>query len=200
MKNKVLKLVAATVLALGCHVPASASTVTLFTDDFNRANSNTVGNGWTESGGVSSVDVAIAENMLRLRHPNATATQAVMSTVGYTDITLDITWAGLPDSEPLDELFVEWRNTANGAWTRAATLSMGSTSFQSRTIQLTGADSSALFQFRLFGDASRADEDEGALVDVVTLNGVVASASVPEPSSLLLLLGAGLALATTRRR
>ena len=196
LKNKALKLAAAAVVALGCHIPASA--VTLFSDTFNRADSSTVGNGWTESG-LAPSSLAIVQNMLQLRDPNAIATHSVVSTVGYTNITLDITWAGLPDSEVLDELFVEWRNIANGAWTRAATLSMGSTSFQSQTIPLTGAEQSALFQFRLFGDASL--NNEGALVDVVTLNGV--AAPVPEPASgLLLVMGAAglLALARLRRR
>ena len=48
--------------------PASALTITA--DNFNRADSNTVGSGWVESGD-SANDVAILTNQLRLRDDQA---------------------------------------------------------------------------------------------------------------------------------
>jgi hypothetical protein len=77
----------------------SASAVTIFSDDFTRANSNTVGNGWLETGGPGNGSgIAIVNNQL-VFSANATLTLTqgtlVLSTAGLTNITLSYDWQGV---------------------------------------------------------------------------------------------------------
>jgi hypothetical protein len=77
---------------LWCVGSASAVTI-LFSDDFNRANNNTVGNGWQEAGGIS-----INNNQLLFDgNGTLTATQGTspLSTIGLTNITLEYDWQGV---------------------------------------------------------------------------------------------------------
>jgi len=68
---------------------APASAVVFFTDDFNRANSQIVGNGWGESESENG-GVRVYTNTLRVRDQNPTTGMAwhIVSTAGYQNITL----------------------------------------------------------------------------------------------------------------
>jgi hypothetical protein len=68
---------------------------TIFLDDFNRANSDTVGNGWVENGGGTS-SIAINSNSLMFNgNATLTATEGTVniSTVGFTNIALSYDWS-----------------------------------------------------------------------------------------------------------
>jgi hypothetical protein len=90
-------------------VRGSASAVTIFSDDFNRAISDTVGNSWTETEGASSsvsivhVTGATGDNQLKLQGSlgnntdldAAVAQLAGLSTASLQNITLSFDFLGL---------------------------------------------------------------------------------------------------------
>ena len=94
MKTWFTTLIAMAIFSL---VSVSASAMTIFSDDFNRANSNNVGNGWSEIEDDNN-DVAIVNNTLRLRDsrflasPDAAVTRSI-DTSGFTSIFVDFDWA-----------------------------------------------------------------------------------------------------------
>lgn len=98
---------AALLLLGGMSTAASATPVTLFADDFNRPDNNTVGNGWFEHAD-DAADIAISQigvggsGAIRLRDdfggdpnlpPRDTDFWHDVSTVGFKDITLEFDWA-----------------------------------------------------------------------------------------------------------
>src|SRR4051794_15006576 len=88
MRSRYLAL--AVISAALCGAGPAAADVIL-SDNFNRADSDTVGNGWVEVGGGSS-DVRIISNQLELAGNgtrSATEGSLTLSTVGLTAITLD---------------------------------------------------------------------------------------------------------------
>jgi hypothetical protein len=75
--------------ALVAAQPAGA--VSIFLDDFNRANSATVGNGWVEGSGI----LVDAYSLLFAGNATLTATQGTLtlSTVGFTNLALSYDWS-----------------------------------------------------------------------------------------------------------
>jgi hypothetical protein len=193
-------------------VAGPATAAVILTDDFNRSEASTVGNGWTETENDSN-DVAIDNNRLMLRDEidgtidAAASRTSGISTVGYTDIVLSYKWARLRGSDTEDVLHVQWRAGPAGTWQDVATHTLGGSGnpFRTEDVSLGAlAEGVADFELRFWTDVS--DEDEGAYIDNVVLSGTLPAesartSSVPEPGTLAL-LGLGLAgiVAVRRRR
>ena len=179
--------------------PAALAGV-IFQDDFDVANRNTVGNGWSEIERNNN-DVAIDNGRLRLRDRqngiDAAASQlAGISTLGLEDIALSFDWSASYNTESNDSLFVQWRVTGASTWTTLMEQALGGSSMQHRVLALglAAADRASL-QFRFYIDVSASNER--VYLDNVTLSGNDRNVAIPEPSTLLLL---GIALLAIRRR
>jgi hypothetical protein len=161
-------------------VRGSASAVTIFSDDFNRANNATVGNGWQEAGGIS------VNNFQLLFDGNATLTAteqgtSPLSTIGLTNITFSYDWQGV-NAESSDTLKAYW-SPDGVTYNLLATHVLSSPGTHSETWNLgVTAENQAgvAIRFVYSGDMG----NDAARVDNVLLTGV---ASVPGP-----IVGAGL--------
>jgi PEP-CTERM motif len=204
-------------LALGSAMSASATPI--FSDDFDRGVSTSVGNGWTEvegTGASAAADVSLVNRtasglvigqqmQLRDNDPQAIASQlSGISTAGYTNIALAYDWAPTNNTESGDFLWVEWRNGSGGLWTGIAHHALlGPAAHTGESMAIAGAGGLADFElrFRVAVDAN----NEGAYVDNVSLSGVSTAPGiandVPEPGSFALAgLGLGLAAFLGRRK
>ena len=160
----------------------SASAVTIFSDDFNRANSATVGNGWVEGSGIS-LD---ANSMLFSGNATLTATEGTLtlSTVGFTNLTLSYDWSS-SGSENDDQLLSFWSQDGGTTLNSLGTHSLNNlNTFVSASFNLPAtaqnlADITLVFRFE--GNMG----NDSARVDNVLLTGV--AAPVPGP-----IAGAGL--------
>ena len=189
-------------MAAACGPFAAASAAPIFADDFNRAVSASVGNGWSETES-DDVDVSIvaragADRQMQVRDddPRGIASQrAGISTLGYASVFLAYEWAPSNNTETGDLLWVEWRDGANGdnPWTAVASHALAGPAGHSAALQeVIGAGDIADFEFRF--RVAVDSNNEGALIDNVVLSGAsltLQPQAVPEPGSLAL---AGLAL------
>jgi hypothetical protein len=199
-----MKLVAAMTVAMAMLGGpfADVSAAPIFSDDFNRAVSASVGNGWSETES-DAVDVSIVaragsdrEMQVRDDDPRGVASQrAGISTLGYGSVLLAYEWAPSNNTEAGDLLWVEWRDGAggDGPWTAIAHHALAGPSGHSSALQqVNGAGDIADFEFRFRVVVD--SNNEGALIDNVALTGVALERTVqavPEPGSLAL---AGLSL------
>ena len=181
---------------------ADASAAPIFADDFNRAVSAHVGNGWSE---VESDDVDVSivarsgadrEMQVRDDDPRGIASQrAGISTLGYASVFLAYEWAPSNNTEAGDLLWVEWRDGANGdnPWTAIVSHALAGPAGHAAALQeVIGAGDIADFEFRF--RVAVDSNNEGALIDNVVLSGTPSTLrvqAVPEPGSVAL---AGLAL------
>jgi len=198
----------AAIVALAIGAPASAGIIS--SDDFNRDNSNVVGNDWAEIESGNG-DVKIAGNRLRLRDndgtPDAQASQLALSTTGFENILLSYDWAPIGAPETGDMLFVKY--SIGGAFTLVDfhELIVADGIFTSQLDIALSADDKATFQIRFRTDVTEGPdgEKEGAFVDNVLIKGdeIAApppSTSIPAPGTLAL-FGLGLlGLGATHRR
>ncbi len=187
----------AVTLVLG--MVGSASAVPIFTDDFNRANSNIVGNGWLEIEHNRN-DVAIRNGSLRLRdylpgNPDSAVLQGI-SLAGFENVWLDFDWAASRNTEASDKLYVSWDLDDNN-WQTAWSQSLGGSNFASVNLDfLSAVDNQKDFRLAFWTDVSCSRE--AAFIDNIVLRGDVMGgvptptpSPVPEPSTLLL-IGSGL--------
>jgi hypothetical protein len=181
----------------------TASAAPIFADDFNRAVSASVGNGWSETES-DDVDVSIvarssSDRQMQVRDddPRGMAWQHTgISTFGYASVSLAYDWAPSNNTEAGDFLWVEWRDGAasGGPWTVIASHALvGPAAHASALHEVLGASDIADFEFRFRVVVD--SNNEGALIDNVALSGVTLERgsvqSVPEPGTLAL---AGLSL------
>jgi hypothetical protein len=92
----------------------------VLSDQFDRPNSNDVGNGWVEFE-ADADDVAVVNDMLRLRDDGdpdddpaleqveAQAVQFGLDISDYESLTLSFEWTSLGATVPTDRFYVQWR-------------------------------------------------------------------------------------------
>ncbi|MFT6329224.1 MAG: hypothetical protein ACJAYN_001155 [Bermanella sp.] len=195
---KFLKNISA--IAVFLCVCSSASAAVIFSDNFDRHNSNSVGNGWSEFEDESN-DVAIRSGVLRLRDyvswswVDAAASNST-STVGYDDIYLDFDWAASRNTERSDKLYVSW-NDGSG-WNNLWSTRLGGSNFVSVSLgAILGASNLANLQFSFWTNVSA--YNESAYIDNVVLRGTPISVSNPSSIALLGLGLMGLGLARRKK-
>lgn len=171
-------------------LPDPTIPVAIFADDFNRAGSDTVGNGWFEHAD-DAADIAIfaggvgGTGAVRLRDdfsgdPNQPQRDTDLwhdvSTVGFGDIRIEFDWAvdAGQDSEDGDFLFVGWRIGNTGAFTDLASFPLGGPEglFTHESFSLgIGAEDLSQIQIRFSTDVN--NNDEGATLDNVQVIGTL---------------------------
>jgi hypothetical protein len=200
------------VVGFGLMVAASsAGAATIFGDDFNRPDNNTVGNGWSVIN-INDSDGAIVSNTLRLRNfsSSGTATAAnpdaavyrTINITGFTNIQLAFDWRPLnADSETGDKLWASY-NLGSGWVNLGSGFGLGSDTgaWTSSIFDLPiGASDLSTFKIRLWTDVSTSTE--GASVDNVRVLGNPIITAVPEPEIYAMMLaGLGLMGFVARRR
>ena len=180
----------------------SASAVTIFSDDFNRAISDTVGNSWTETESASSsvsivhVTGAAGDNQLKLQGSlgnntdldAAVAQLAGLSAASLQNITLSFDFLGL-NTGSSNTLTAQWKLHSSPTWTTIGEFALNDLTLPlnpSGLLSLGSSANNALIDIRLFTDASNGSggNSDGAYIDNVVLSG---TAAVPGP-----VVGAGL--------
>ncbi len=180
-----------------------ASAVTIWSDGFNRANSNTVGNGWSEIQN-SGNDVRISSNSLLMRDsvsglPDAAAASATIDTTGYENISVSFRWRSLTANESSDDLYLSWAldpspaPTNEGAWTQAFHGGSGGTNWFSQTSALGLGAANTMLDLMFWTNVSDSSSGnhEGFKIDYVKVTGDLSV--VPLPTAVPL-FGAGLAI------
>ena len=197
---------------------SSAAAATLFSDDFDRPDSKSVGGGWSELE-RSEDDVFVKNGMLLLRdrrdeNPDAAASSMVIDATGYENITVAFKWRTINRyNEANDSLFLSWASVDapaiddTAAWTEAFEGGVDSDAhwspkvWSTETVQLTGAEYG---QFRLLLWTDVNAFNEGFRIDYVTVTGdklvAGAVAPVPLPAGLPLLVGGLAAFGLMKRR
>lgn len=165
-----------------------AASIELFSDNFNRSNANTVGNGWAEIQNGNS-DVAIENNTLLLRdyrsgdgvvNPDAAATiTPAINAEGYQNLLISFSWSPLFNSEGSDDLYLSFATSLSSSassWTTLWSTGLGgNTSFHDVVLSgsllnpLTGLN--AIF-LRFWTDVSDSENgnSEGAYIDNVVIS------------------------------
>lgn len=162
--------------------------IPIFEDDFNRSNSNTVGNGWAEIEDDRN-DVRVQNNRLLLRDdaPRTGVRSRVFDLSGYSSVSLSYDWRAGRGQQRNDRLAVQWRDLNGGTgWETLVSHRLTTTGYTPETFSFAGGSDRVRIRFRLRVDES----DEWARIDNVRLTGN-SVAAVPEPTTLLL-FGIGL--------
>jgi hypothetical protein len=201
-EGRMKKIIVLMVISLFLLMVGPVYAIQIFSDDFNRANSNTVGNAWLEYE-HNADDVAIVGNYLQLRDEisgtvDASASRALDLSL-YKNITISFAWRPITASEADDYLIIDWTDTTGTTWTEIFKSGLGSDSSSWNIVSaraLPGAPNIATFQIRLWTDVS--ESNEGANIDYITLNGDLKA--VPEPTTMLLLGFGLLGLGAVRRK
>lgn len=184
MNNNTIALGLATLLLSG-----TAFAAPVFSDDFNRKNSNHIGAAWSEIE-KNGKDISINDNALQLRDidekstgtvssPDAAATFSV-STLGLENLLLSFAWAPLTASEADDTLNLSWRVAGggwmdlwstglggNGAWS-TANVGLGAAAADQQSIDIRFWTDVRVSWWFIVSDSPA---NEGARIDWVTLTG-----------------------------
>lgn len=190
----------------------SAATQTLFEDNFDRANSFSLGAEWTELEAQVG-DVSINGNRMRLRdsrlfNPDAAAASILIDAVGFSEIKVSFDWEALANNEISDQLFMAWApdpvpNIQNQAlWNGVFSASVLGGVGGSETITISPGADNTEFSLLFWTDVSEffPGNQEGFFIDNVVVTGVKVAA-VPTPMSAgLLLAGIGVLGIGRRKR
>jgi hypothetical protein len=182
-----------------------AEAVTIFFDDFNRTPAaNTVGNNWIETETDAPAVRVDTNTLLMAGNGNAPryATQgnAILSTIGLTNITLDYQWSSA-GAETGDFLNVYWSPDGT-SFTQLASHALSNTSLVSASWSL-GAAAANLADISIRFELVANMGGDTARVDNVHVQGVAAApAPVPINPSLAaqLLAGFGILVLGLSRR
>lgn len=187
---------------------SSGHAVVLFTDDFNRSNSQIVNNGWSEYERDSN-DVAVSQQQARLRdHQNASIDAAIWQTVttsGFTNLYLDFSWRATSSTESSDTLHSGWRDLAGNFHTVWST-ALGGSPFSNESIHLDGLGIPTQFDLAFWVNMSASNET--VYLDNIILSGDAAAVvanpavtvNVSEPEGMGLLLAGLFCVWALRRR
>lgn len=206
--NTITNIALASLLTL---TAGSASAVTIFSDDFNRVDNNTVGNGWSELASGNG-DVKIDGNQLRLRDnlagsPDAAAATGVIDATGYENINVSFTWQARNRNEASDFLRLSYgldpapAMTDEAAWTQIFSGSDAGTNVFTASIALDALVENSLFSLMFWTEVSgnNSGNDEGFMIDSVVVTGDLIPV-VPLPAGGLLMLSGLAGFAALRRR
>ena len=199
MRKNLIGAVSGLILAFAAS--SSANAALIWSDEFSRSNSNTVGNGWSETENDSN-DVAIVfDNYLLLRDksPDAMAIQSGISTFGYENITVEFRWRPW-DAESNDYLSFVYQAQPDLDWTLGYVSNLGgSESYRTVTVALNlAANNTETLDIGFILDATY--KTDAAKIDYVRIYGDEligggGGTAVPEASAVALfglgLLGLG---------
>jgi hypothetical protein len=182
-----------------------AGAVVIFSDDFERAGSRTVGAPadfpteiWEEQE-RNSADVRVSGGALVLRENRSNASQ-VLSTLGYENIVLSYEWRPLNARSTRRDTFTA--SVPGGGRTHRLDTAGGMVALNLSSLADNLAEFDLRFRIRIF-DEPGGPREEGVRIFSVTLTGdrISSSAAVPEPATwALTLAGFGLAGGSLRRR
>lgn len=191
-----------TIFLLTLSLTAQAELV--FTDDFNRSKSKTVGNDWLEiERNKNDVKITKKEEVLlrdRVKGSNG-IDSAIVHKVEFpaSELTLSFDWKPLLASDQADSLKVSWSTTGDTTqlddWQTLFTASLGSNNKQWNTneiigsdqmIGLQGQDSFYLMFWVDLGPQKKGRAKEGVRLDNIQLSNTAAIITpVPLPSTIL---------------
>ncbi len=141
-----------------------------FTDDFNRADSSTVGNGWVEVENQTT-DCAIVSNQCQIQDqgPLGQITQSNINTAGLSSITFSYDWRDDGTTEAGDLLISEWKLSSSGTWNTLGSHTLTQPTLVNASFNLPAAaeNTSIDIRFRITVNGN----NEGAFVDNVMVCG-----------------------------
>lgn len=117
--NSVCRAVVSAIMAVFVVVAsgrAQPPTTCVFNDDFNRPDSNTVGNGWVESEAFAD-EVIILSDVCVIRGNEHAISQFSIPTNGISNIEISYQWRDFGTTTADDQLIVEWRFCKVTEWT-----------------------------------------------------------------------------------
>jgi hypothetical protein len=191
----------------------SASAVSIFSDNFDRANNNSVGAPWLELQSGAD-DVSIESNNLLLRdtlsgQPDSAAAAGLFSTAGLQNITLNFDWRALATGQHTNDVlhvgymvinspagFTTTVMQNEGSWTEVFAQSSGNINWNF-VVNLALGAAAADSQIALMFWTQVNSATEGFRIDNVVLTGN-AIQPVPLPGALLLMVTALAGLAGVR--
>jgi len=202
---KLLRILVGLVSAIAA---GSASADTLFSDDFNRPVSFTVGNGWTEdpaanagivTGGNPDNAMLLAGNPESGPSFDVIASHVNISTIGMTDIRFSFDWKGVAPADNLDRVFAAYSVNGGTDWINLTPigLSLGASDWVTAQYSISpNADNRSSLGIRFATFVNYATE--GVRIDNVSITG---AAAIPEPEIYAMLgVGLGFMAGVGRRR
>ncbi len=170
----------------------SGTTCTIFSDNFDRSNSDAVGNSWVEFQNAAN-DVAIGNNALMLRDNNPLAAAAQMSLNGlaFDQVSVSFDWKGRESGSGSNWLGVYYAtNPQLTTWVTVGTRSFaGGTNWANWSAALPLASGINPFAIKLqIGGSGTLDNTDYVYIDNFCVTGIPVAAPVPEPESYAMLL------------